>query len=287
MVEFSRSERLMLEALQIEDSPSGVDAARVRSRVLMGAGVAAAAGAATTTAVEAAVGSSPVAAPAAATALSASTTTIATGVASSGATTAALGASGAAATTGSFGLLKALLAVGGVTALGGGAIALSWQHAEPTVAASVPGEQPEPAERREPAGQRERAVGQAARQASEGTARDTVAPEPVVTTTPRVPQRVQSAPDPKSTLKEEAAILSRAQAALQRGDVAGAMAALSEHRDKFPRGVLRGEREAALSVAYCKSGDPRGRQRAERFISKNPDSPMVQRLRWACKLPKE
>jgi outer membrane protein assembly factor BamD (BamD/ComL family) len=88
-------------------------------------------------------------------------------------------------------------------------------------------------------------------------------------------------------LKEEAALLSRAQSALQSGDVAQALSALSEHREKFPRGVLRGEREAALSVAYCKSGDPRGKERAERFIVNNPDSPMVQRLRSACKLPME
>lgn len=98
------------------------------------------------------------------------------------------------------------------------------------------------------------------------------------------PQKSESST--ATDLKQEAALLSRAQAALQSGDTQAALVALAQHQKDFPRGVLSGEREAAFSIAWCQSGDlERGRARAERFLAKSADSPMVQRLKRACKLP--
>lgn len=289
--ELGPSERLLLEAMQIEDSPRMADANRIRQRVLMGVGVAAA-GAATSTAVEAAIGSSPLAAPAAALGLSASSTvtTATSGASVAAAGTAAAGGTAAAATSG-IGFLKALLVVGGVAGLGGGAVALSWQHSEPTEHA--------PAATQVVPSRDSASTGQEAVPASKVPVAEEVAPKdlaPVEQTKRTVvpasgalaPSSEKKVGDSASTLKEEALLLSKAQAALQRGDTATAISVLSEHRKQFPSGVLSGEREAALAVAYCKSGNlAEGRAKAERFVARHPSSPMVQRLKTACKLTME
>ena len=53
--------------------------------------------------------------------------------------------------------------------------------------------------------------------------------------------------DPRSSLREEIALLDRALRASEAGDVAGARAALAEHRARFPTGTLSPERDRMLS----------------------------------------
>jgi outer membrane protein assembly factor BamD (BamD/ComL family) len=92
------------------------------------------------------------------------------------------------------------------------------------------------------------------------------------------------AADP-STFDAELALIKRAKAELDAGRPSAALALLSEHGRRFPRGTFAGEREALLILALCTSGRlSQGRSLARRFAAAHPRSPLVDRVRRACDL---
>jgi hypothetical protein len=92
-----------------------------------------------------------------------------------------------------------------------------------------------------------------------------------------------SAVVPPDTVAEEAVLLRSANAALARGDATAALARLSEHEARFPRGALVEERHAARVFALCASGRAdEARALASTFAAANPRSPLLPRVRSAC-----
>lgn len=70
----------------------------------------------------------------------------------------------------------------------------------------------------------------------------------------------------------ERALLMRAQVALTRALADDALAALSEHRSRYPRGQLTEEREALWVQALRASHDARAASAAESFVARYPSS---------------
>ncbi len=70
----------------------------------------------------------------------------------------------------------------------------------------------------------------------------------------------------------ERALLMRAQVALTRALASDALAALSEHRGRYPRGQLTEEREALWVQALAASHDARAASAAEAFLARYPSS---------------
>lgn len=113
------------------------------------------------------------------------------------------------------------------------------------------------------------------------------AEELAVNPTPASPERNASqpfeAPKPANEIREEVALLSKAQAALSRGRPQAALEALSEHAQRFPRGVLTEERVATKARTLCALGR---RQEAEvelkRIEKLNPGSAYLARAKESC-----
>lgn len=111
--------------------------------------------------------------------------------------------------------------------------------------------------------------------------------EAAMNPTPALPERSASpafeAPKPANEIRQEVALLSKAQAALSRGRPREALEALSEHAQRFPRGALLEERAATKARTLCALGR---RQEAEvelRYIEKlNPASAYLARARESC-----
>jgi hypothetical protein len=86
-----------------------------------------------------------------------------------------------------------------------------------------------------------------------------------------------------SSLEAEMALLASAQAAIQRGDYASALAKLDEHQRAFPGGVLGEERTAARVVALCGAGrQAEARALGVSFLARHPGSPLAPRVRSSC-----
>jgi hypothetical protein len=86
-------------------------------------------------------------------------------------------------------------------------------------------------------------------------------------------------------LDAEVSLLRAAQQALQAGRYPEALAKLAEHAQRFPRGVLRNEREASRAIALCQGGQSKsGQGRARDYLRANADSPLAARVKSACKL---
>jgi len=81
-------------------------------------------------------------------------------------------------------------------------------------------------------------------------------------------------------LAQEVALLSRATSALRAGRSADALALLSEHQRKFPKGALSEERSAAKAQALCSLGR-RSEGRAE-LARLAPRSPAALRAQQVC-----
>ena len=250
-----RRHSALLEALQQEDSPSPADASRVRDRVMLQVGLSAAA---------------------AATASGLTQTSAAAGT-----------------TATSFGLFKTLLVVGGLAGAtaGVGVFVTQSQDSKTSPDKATSDASSAPTMGVDPPVEKsltDKAVEEPAIEA-QPEPEETVAVEAPAVRQALPQARAGAKPPPAGTshLAEEARLLSQAQAALQKGQPQAAILALNEHRTRFPRGMLSGEREAALTVAYCQSGDlALGQARASQFVAKNPQSPMVQRLKSVCKLGK-
>jgi tetratricopeptide (TPR) repeat protein len=106
-------------------------------------------------------------------------------------------------------------------------------------------------------------------------------------TTPVSPERsaplAGEAAKPGNEIRQEVALLSKAQAALSRGRPQEALEALAEHAARFPRGVLTEERAATRARTLCALGR---RQEAEAELKRierlNPSSAYLARARESC-----
>jgi len=111
--------------------------------------------------------------------------------------------------------------------------------------------------------------------------------QPSEPTTPVAPERsaslVGDAAKPGNEIRQEVALLSKAQAALSRGRLQEALEALSEHAARFPRGALTEERAATRARTLCALGR---KQEAEAELKRverlNPASAYLARARESC-----
>jgi hypothetical protein len=87
------------------------------------------------------------------------------------------------------------------------------------------------------------------------------------------------------SLAEEAALLKRAQQAINGGNAALALALVEEHAERYPSGVLSQERSGLRAISLCRAGAwQQGVAQAQSFLQKNPVSPLSERVRSVCKL---
>jgi len=88
---------------------------------------------------------------------------------------------------------------------------------------------------------------------------------------------------PGKEIRQEVALLSKAQAALSRGRPQEALEALSEHAQRFPRGVLSEERSATRARTLCALGRTRdAAAELKRIETLNPTSAYLARARESC-----
>jgi hypothetical protein len=95
--------------------------------------------------------------------------------------------------------------------------------------------------------------------------------------------RLPAPPAGKGSVAEEVKLLRDANAALQGGDAAGALALLDEHRREHPRGALSEESAAERVFVLCRMGRVAdARQEADRFLRAHPKSPLAKGIRASC-----
>jgi hypothetical protein len=81
-------------------------------------------------------------------------------------------------------------------------------------------------------------------------------------------------PSRRDMLSAESALLTQARAQLRNGDVNAAQQVLRTLHKKFPKGMLRQEREVlAIEVLAARGNSSAARQRAQAFIAAHPESP--------------
>jgi len=108
-------------------------------------------------------------------------------------------------------------------------------------------------------------------------------PSPPLLSPERSASQVGEAAKPGNEIRQEVALLSKAQAALSRGRPQEALEALAEHAARFPRGALTEERAATRARTLCALGR---RQEAEAELKRierlNPASAYLARARESC-----
>lgn len=108
--------------------------------------------------------------------------------------------------------------------------------------------------------------------------------EPAVAT-PKVSTKLkpEAAPEPVSTLREENAMLARAQAALGRGDAEQALRETVAHASRFPDGVLTDVRSVVRIEALCALNKvPQARAEAKILLERRPTMTSRRRLEKSC-----
>ncbi|MDD9946198.1 MAG: hypothetical protein OXU20_34460 [Myxococcales bacterium] len=80
-------------------------------------------------------------------------------------------------------------------------------------------------------------------------------------------------------------MIRRIQTALREGKPAQVLALGEQHRQRWPNGRFRQEREGARVLAACKLQLPNARKRALAFVSKHRRGALTPRVRAACGLP--
>jgi hypothetical protein len=120
-----------------------------------------------------------------------------------------------------------------------------------------------------------------------------VAPEPAqpaleeeLPATPDAPKVVPKKPrtDEGSNLEEELRLVRGAGKASNGGDHRAALELLDEHKRRFPRGVLAGERELTRAKTTCAMGNAeRAAKIAKRFLKRHPKSHLRSRFESVCK----
>lgn len=102
-------------------------------------------------------------------------------------------------------------------------------------------------------------------------------PPPVVTAPVAEPEKKAD------TLEAETQGLKEVHAALRAKDYVKSFKLLAEQEAKFPLGQLRQERQAARVLATCGSEPAAGPAALEQFAQVHPGSPLLSRLKAACK----
>ncbi|HEX2870058.1 MAG TPA: hypothetical protein VHP33_02355 [Polyangiaceae bacterium] len=117
-------------------------------------------------------------------------------------------------------------------------------------------------------------------------------PAPDLPSEPRAEAAPERSPAPlaeakrDNEIRQEVALLSKAQAALSRGRPQEALTALSEHAQRFPRGVLTEERVATRARTLCALGRMQEAQtELKRMQRLNPSSAYLARARESCGMP--
>jgi hypothetical protein len=279
MKELNDRARALLQATQFADDPTDEDFDRVHGAVAARIATAVAVGTAATVGAKAAT---------AATSATASVATTAAG----GAALASASIAPAAVTAGA--ALPALKIAAWVVALSmtagvGSAVVVKQTHTQsprPVAAAVVV---PAPVNPPPPV-----AVVPAKQEAALVTndVETVVAPPPVAPLTPvrqaapaqPVPLIAPATPAlPASTLEAEVAMLRDANAALNAGDAARALALLDEHARRFPNGFLIEDADVLQISATCATGQTgAARELAAVFLSRHPGSSYASAVRTSC-----
>lgn len=90
--------------------------------------------------------------------------------------------------------------------------------------------------------------------------------------------------DEGSNLEEELRLVRGAATASSKGDNAGAMKLLDEHKRRFPRGALAGERELTRAKTLCAMGKTeKARKVADRYLRRHAKSHLAPRFAEVCK----
>lgn len=122
------------------------------------------------------------------------------------------------------------------------------------------------------------------------------APEPDLrTNTPRASKSAAAAessirlnapsegPSPRPSLAEEVRLLERVQKKLRDGDPETALEILHAEDVRFTNSQLRPDFEVARVLAWCELGSTEeARRAAEHFLTRNPGSPLADRVRRSC-----
>jgi hypothetical protein len=114
-----------------------------------------------------------------------------------------------------------------------------------------------------------------------GYARDQQEPTPAaIAAAP--PERLLPAPPDRLAIETQE--LRGAQQALRAGDNERALALLEQQDARHPSGALAQERQAARVLALCQSQQlAQARREAERFEARFPESPLLAKVRGACR----
>lgn len=108
-------------------------------------------------------------------------------------------------------------------------------------------------------------------------------PTPAPNTAPERPAPAAEPFKAGNQIREEVALLSKAQAALSRGRAQEALDALSEHAQRFPRGALSEERAATRARTLCALGRTKEAEaELTRMARLNPASAYLARARESC-----
>jgi len=89
----------------------------------------------------------------------------------------------------------------------------------------------------------------------------------------------RTVPEPSRT---ELALMKQMHAALREADFSTVLALCAEHARLWPRGVFELEREGVRAIAACGGHSDDAEQRATRFLTAHPHSPVAMRVRAAC-----
>lgn len=94
-----------------------------------------------------------------------------------------------------------------------------------------------------------------------------------------------SEPEPPSTFAEELRLIKAAKQDVDAERDSLARVRLDEHARLYPQGVFRSEREALAVLLTCRATPTEGHAAAQRYVDRNPGSPLVDRIARACRLP--
>ncbi|HEY6877977.1 MAG TPA: hypothetical protein VI299_08150 [Polyangiales bacterium] len=105
----------------------------------------------------------------------------------------------------------------------------------------------------------------------------TVSPTDVEPVAPPAAAAVAPPEAKAPSLRDELALLARADAALSKGEPELALRALAEHRQRFPDSSLQAEREALSLLVRCQRDPGAAAQDVRRYLA-NPSAPLRTRL---------
>lgn len=104
---------------------------------------------------------------------------------------------------------------------------------------------------------------------------------------PAAPSREPVRGAPRSSLRDELALLSRAEQALRDADYGSARAALSLHRQRHSKGQLREERVGLEVIVQCLAEESDAQRKALQYLASAPESALRERVQRACAVSSE